>query len=335
MSLMYQGHAMLHQARSTSNAQDDLEEAIILVAQNETKRYASLVLEGTRNMCGHVCHNTQIPDVVVCMDTEDPNKDWKFQKSIDHEEVNLHTHMHFLHLSRGLGNFRGFEEFQEAVCQVKRKGLFNKLQAFTSGYKYALHDIYGPGFQIYLSGSVAYVAQCLPVEAKIYDPRNCTQQIPAEIGSEEYGNVTRKYANAQTMILQDFPTRVPCTKEYPPKWKIEDRWYCSYPIVQECNEAPTQLNLTYDHTFRSMKAIFDGIKGGILHSSQVRGSRLWRQLAQCQEAVAHALAYTALYNSPNQEILGEPLDQITMRKVAFASAMMTTPFFALFGWTWF
>jgi hypothetical protein len=45
--------------------------------------------------------------------------------------------------------------------------------------------------------------------------------------------------------------------------------------------------------------------------------------------------YTALYNSPNQEILGKPLDQITMRKVAFASAMMTTPFFALFGWTWF
>jgi hypothetical protein len=45
--------------------------------------------------------------------------------------------------------------------------------------------------------------------------------------------------------------------------------------------------------------------------------------------------YTALYNSPNQEISGEPLDQITMRKVAFASAMMTTPFFAIFGWTWF
>jgi hypothetical protein len=84
-----------------------------------------------------------------------------------------------------------------------------------------------------------------------------------------------------------------------------------------------------------MRAIFDGIKGGILHSSQVQGSRLWRQLAQCQEAVAHVLAYTALYNSPNQETFGEPLDQITMRKVAFASAMMTTPFFAIFGWTWF
>jgi hypothetical protein len=84
-----------------------------------------------------------------------------------------------------------------------------------------------------------------------------------------------------------------------------------------------------------MRAIFDGIKGGILHSSQVQGSQLWRHLAQCQEAVAHALAYTALYNSPNQETLGEPLDQSTMRKVAFASAMMTTPFFAIFGWTWF
>jgi hypothetical protein len=86
-----------------------------------------------------------------------------------------------------------------------------------SGNKYALHDIYGPGFQIYLAGSVAYVAQCIPVEARLYDPMNCTQQIPAEIGSKMHGNVTQKYANAQTMILQDFPTKVPCTREYPPK----------------------------------------------------------------------------------------------------------------------
>jgi hypothetical protein len=156
MSLMYQGQAKLHQARS--NVKHDLEEAIILVEQNETRRYAGLVLEGTRSLCGHVCHNTQIPNVVACFETEDPNRDWKFLKALDHETVNLLTHMHFLHLSRGLGNFRRFEEFQEAVCQVERKGLFNKLQALASGNKYALHDIYGPGFQIYLTGSVAYVA---------------------------------------------------------------------------------------------------------------------------------------------------------------------------------
>jgi hypothetical protein len=95
------------------------------------------------------------------------------------------------------------------VCQVKRKGLLNKLQVLASGNKYALHDIYGPGFQIYLAGSVTYVTQCIPVEARLYDPTNCTEQIPAEIGSKEYMNVTQKYANAQTMILQDFPTKVP------------------------------------------------------------------------------------------------------------------------------
>jgi hypothetical protein len=128
---------------------------------------------------------------------------------------------------------------------------------------------------------------------------------------------------------------VPCTWQYPPKWKIEGKWYCSFPIVRECKEAPTQLNLTYDHTFRSMRDIFNGIKGGILTAIQLQGSRLWRQLAQCQETVAHVLAYTALYNSPNQVTLGKPLDQTTMQRVAYVSAMMTTPFFALFGWTWF
>jgi hypothetical protein len=150
MSLMYQGRAKLHQARS--NVKHDLEEAIILVEQNETRRYVGLVLEGTRSLCVHVCHNTQIPDVVACMETEDSNRDWKLLKAIDHKTVNRIRHMHYLHLSRGLGNFRRFEEFQEAVCQVKRKGLFNKLQALASGNKYALHDIYGPGFQIYLAG---------------------------------------------------------------------------------------------------------------------------------------------------------------------------------------
>jgi hypothetical protein len=113
MSLTYQGRAKLHQARS--NVENDLEEAIILVEQNETQRYAGLVWEGTRSLCGHVCHNTQILDVVARMDTKDPNKDWKFQKSIYHQAVNLLTHLHFLHLSQGLGNFWRFKEFKEAV----------------------------------------------------------------------------------------------------------------------------------------------------------------------------------------------------------------------------
>jgi hypothetical protein len=85
----------------------------------------------------------------------------------------------------------------------------------------------------------------------------------------------------------------------------------------------------------TLYSIFHGSKGGILSTSQLQGSWLWRQLAQCQEANAHALGYTALDNSPNQEILGEPLDWTTMEKVAFVSAMMTTPFFKLFVWTWF
>jgi F0F1-type ATP synthase gamma subunit len=72
MSLMYQGQAKLHQARP--NVKANLEEAIILMEQKETRRYAGLVLEGTRSLCGHVCHNTQIRNVVACLETEDPNR---------------------------------------------------------------------------------------------------------------------------------------------------------------------------------------------------------------------------------------------------------------------
>jgi hypothetical protein len=93
---------------------------------------------------------------------DDPNKEWKFQKALNLDEANLLTHIHFLHISRRLGNFQQFKDFQEVICQVERKSLFNKLQALNSGNKYALHDIYGPGFQIYLSGLVAYVANVSP-----------------------------------------------------------------------------------------------------------------------------------------------------------------------------
>jgi hypothetical protein len=33
------------------------------------------------------------------LETKDPNRDWKFLKALDHETVNLLTHMHFIHLS--------------------------------------------------------------------------------------------------------------------------------------------------------------------------------------------------------------------------------------------
>jgi hypothetical protein len=102
MSLMYQGRAKLHQAKS--NVKASLEEAIVLVKQNKTRRYACLVLEGSRSLCGHICHNMQIPNVIVCLEIEDPNRDWRFLKAFDHEKANLLTHMHFLHLNRGLGN---------------------------------------------------------------------------------------------------------------------------------------------------------------------------------------------------------------------------------------
>jgi hypothetical protein len=64
MLLMYQGRAKLQQAKS--NVKASLEEAIVLVQQKETRRYTSLVLEGTWSLCGHVCHNMQIPNVIAC-----------------------------------------------------------------------------------------------------------------------------------------------------------------------------------------------------------------------------------------------------------------------------
>jgi DNA helicase TIP49 (TBP-interacting protein) len=97
MSLMYQGRAKLHQAKS--NVKASLEEAIVLVEQNETRRYAGLVLEGTSSLCGHVCHNTQVPNMIACLEIEDPNRHWRFLKAFDHEKANLFPNMHFLHLS--------------------------------------------------------------------------------------------------------------------------------------------------------------------------------------------------------------------------------------------
>jgi hypothetical protein len=95
--LMYQERVKFHQAKSTIKAH--LEEAIILVEQNKTKRFDDLVLEGTRSLCGHVCHNTQIPNVIACLEIKDPYRDWRFLKALDHKKANLLTHMHVLHLS--------------------------------------------------------------------------------------------------------------------------------------------------------------------------------------------------------------------------------------------
>jgi hypothetical protein len=98
------------------------------------------------------------------------------------------------------------------VCRVERTALYNKL-AIISGSagesKYAILDLFGPGFDIYLAGAAAYIIACVAIKAVRANFNNCTAEIPFNVSG------TLRFADPYTWTLTSMPTIVPCSAVTP------------------------------------------------------------------------------------------------------------------------
>merc|ERR1712079_84556 len=118
----------------------------------------------------------------------------------------------------------------------------------------------GPGHALTRAGSVAYVTVCVPRLAKVRQIANCSQEIPVTLG-----NLTG-FADPLTLVLQSFPTLLPCDSITPVRWKINSVWMCATPDLSIC-VPPLQLSPESDDT-KELQDFTLGLGGGIFSEAQ-------------------------------------------------------------------
>jgi hypothetical protein len=80
------------------------------------------------------------------------------------------------------------------------------------------------------AGGAVYVRRCASVEVVIRIHRNCTEEIPAIY------NGTKIFMNPVSIVIKSAGSLVHCNDLAPPWYKVEGKWFWSYPKLPECQD---------------------------------------------------------------------------------------------------
>ena len=324
LSEVYKGPAKLRRRRDKKNGSRS--GAVVMIENKSTGQYAGLVLKDPTNLCGVQCRETQEKGVRVCLlrEHDDPIPGVKFRHEFDPTRADLAVQLGYLHLSTNFRFVDKFDDFSRHLCEVSRMSLFNKLQAIADGNKNALLDIFGPGHEIYIHGTTAYVAACEAVEARPFQYKNCTHEIPVEIY-----NGTRKFADPITMVVKDDPTVTVCSHIAPPKWYVgsdhSDHWLCANPYHSRCS-APKQMK-PYTAHYSDTEALRNftiGLGLGLWSQEALDRHKSYRRTLIGRDAVEAKITNVATGNGEG-EGLGSVVDPSEYEDLAMGMSFHILP----------
>ena len=324
VSELFQGKGVLHRRKEA----DNLRGAIVLIQNNQTGQYAGLVLKDVITTCKVRCFNTQIRGLVVCpyRDGDEPLPRHSFKAHFEQSHVDLQTQLGYLHTMTNMATADRFAVVQAELCQLDRRTLSNKLQVISGSQNYhALLDLYGPGYQVYKAGAVAYLTKCVAVEVNRVDFQNCTHELPVVQGNDTM------FMDPFTRIVTTYPTIIPCSDLMPSRWRIAGNWYCAHPTVLPC-QAPVQLNSTIT-SFQPLTDFVLGMGQGVYSQAQKQQHRLF-QLSQASRRPVVAKLTNAATDNGHAGHLGLPLSLGEMPTLSMHMAFHLFPIIYYLGEAW-
>ena len=306
VSQVYTGGVELHRWRN--NRKRDLSRSIVMVESGgagSAGRYVGLVIRSATTICRHECWTTQIRGMVYCsVDKDQPAGNFEFQANVETEQAWVQSQVGHTHLGSNLRMYDRFEAVQRDLCETDRKVLSTRLQLMSGSHNpHSLNDLMGPGHSVQVAGAVAYVTQCVLVEAIKVEYRNCTLEIPVTV------NGTLRFADPLSWVLRDVPVTVPCDSTAPVRWLLNGDWYCSTPKTHRC-QPPTRLE-PGTTTFKD-EDFTTGLGGSAYSDKQIEEHRFSVRVLNSRDAVntkaTNDMLTSGRKNSDGSIILGPPLN---------------------------
>jgi hypothetical protein len=140
-----------------------------------------------------------------------------------------------------------------------------------------------------------------------------------------------KFVNPLTLVIQDDPSVIPCSRVTPVMWKIEDHWYCCYPTPAKCVE-PMQV-----HPFPSLDLqltnFTDGL-GKIIYTESMLAQHLeYIRTKNTHRSVSNRHAMAAIENSNEDGTIGSSIGRVDIREIENTLGPKLIPFYGHLGST--
>jgi hypothetical protein len=220
-----------------------------IVSGGKKNQVACLELKKTMVLCSRAAQKKHIKNIAVFFHLMEQIKvaSGKFNLvTAEAEFTRLESELNFLQVKSTMS-------LQETICQVKAKICENmrqiahlRLESIVGAENpYSLMEVFGRAHLVTKNCATVYVIRCQPLEITPRTHTNCTNKFPAK-----YDN-TDVFIDPISFVIKA-AALVRCNDIAPLRWRLNRRWYCAYPQIQDCSDqGGSSLNRSTKRTWMS------------------------------------------------------------------------------------
>ena len=212
--------------------------AMVIVRNATSRRAAGIVVSEFRDPCINSCAQTNIPKLVICIDTDVTMLDQVADRAntlTTALRINQQSQGTYLEMTSNLNLYDLHRQMQEKLCELdvrttkqdfafllNAKSAPYALQGMSTGIsEYRVFGENQTAYTVAIRGSTGYFTRCKEENVEIVPLSNCTLQIPI---IRENGRLS--FADAINHHIMEYPTWVDCEQGLPVQYRIGDEYFC-------------------------------------------------------------------------------------------------------------
>jgi hypothetical protein len=201
-----------------------------VVEHHDKDQAPGLELAESFILCGHQAFKTHIKNIAVFIHKDD-RMEQITNKEKERDLTQLESGMSFLQVRASMSMKEKLRQVSGAICVNRREITHTRLEAIAGADNpYSLITIFGRGHLAIKAGGAVYVTCCAPVEVLPRSHKNCTEEIPITVNGME------AFVDPISYVIKSAGSPIHCNDVAPPRYKVEGKWYCSYPELKECHD---------------------------------------------------------------------------------------------------
>lgn len=214
--------------------QDQTEQYLetIYTVNSEDMTFA-LTVHQPKLLCGYKIIQTQHPKLFILEGAK--GSFFGRPTPLKAQDLDLFTYINtkFVYVEKHMRNQLNslYKDVMQKRCEMEQDLLRNsQTLALIKPEEFAYNYQKGPGYTAVITGEVARLIKCTPVEVKVSRTEQCYQELPVTHGNKIY------YLTPKTHILKRKGYEIPCNTILPSMYEVDGIWYKMLPFPSEAEQ---------------------------------------------------------------------------------------------------
>nr|WNM95035.1 MAG: glycoprotein [Diaporthe gulyae chuvirus 1] len=212
-----------------------------VIVINKTDTAFGIELDQQDELCGRVIRKLYNKKIIALVYTnESPVKIFPTKtEKVEDLDVSLNVDSRMIYLDRHyklqmekLGTYLAVR-----FCEIQKKILKRLIDmAYVLPERFVTELMNEEGYMVDIRGSIGYIHKCEKVNVVLRQTKSCYQEVPVRYQNQSY------FLHPDSKILRPHGEELTCSIIAPTLYKLEGKWFRTYPMLEFVHATPVILN---------------------------------------------------------------------------------------------